>query len=898
MWLNLTTFLRAFLLVSFGLWSGGLLLRAQAPLVEDQLLPRAAEDSVLLGWKFQSAERALESGLSRVTEEQYRRILAHETLTANEADAVNIRLSVALIVQQRYQAARLVLEQVSEAGRDSAYYLYAAVATYGDGQLVDATRFNALLRSIQLTELAGGDVPWFYVLRGLQAELAGELESVLPAFERAATAAQVSEAQQAFFDSLVLRQKLRLSPSSDALAADVRSQLRRFEGEAAAYAYAREYAVILYNQGRIKEAVDVIDAERANRELGVQEREQLLLLKGMILGSNAAEGQEALQELLRSGQNRDVLRVALQVLSQNWTGASESLAAFLNELVARAQPHPLLGQIYYLRSQLSLAQAEAALERGDVEFAREAISLAEAAARYMLEQFPGLDQITNVYRLLAYAALQRTPPQYRAAADFLTQLRDQTENVNERSALNQLIGDSYFLNADYVNAVDFYEAARSQGMATESDGELFLRLITAKLRAGQTDSALQRIDEIDFSASINSTDRWRAEWNIAQALRSAGQLEQALQRVRSLLASSTNGNVPTALDLRLRWMEAYLSFIAGDVSDLQSRVEALLARLNSLPPEALEVGDAKLLTTELLLLKARVLIAGGDAIGGMVVLKQIRTDSPSSSAAQRSYLVESEYQASIGDLKATQETLSLMASSYPASVLAPQAIFEAALYCEQRGTDFYPEAVRLHNEIALKYPQDELVFSARLKQGDLLRKMNDFAGAQLLYENVINSYPRHPRRYIAELSRADCVLALAKNNDSQLADVALDLERIIDTPSLPVDFQAEVGYKWGFALNKRGKVSEAQEVYTLMIGSLLLDQEAAARLGASGRYWVSRMLLAMAEDLERSGAATEARRVYRKMVAFNLPGRNLAQDRAERLQIDPPADAESLLRDK
>ena len=339
-------------------------------------------------------------------------------------------------------------------------------------------------------------------------------------------------------------------------------------------------------------------------------------------------------------------------------------------------------------------------------------------------------------------------------------------------------------------------------------------------------------------------------------------------------------------------MEAYLSFLAADVTNLAARVDALITRLNSLPFDALAPDDAKLLTTELLLLKARVLIADGEASSGLRALQKIRSDSANSSAAERSYLIEANYQASVGDLKATQATLSRLAATHAESVLAPQAIFDAALYCAQRGPEFYPDAVRLHNEIVVKYPQHELVFSARLKQGDLLRQMNDFAGAQLVYDNVIHSYPRHVRRYIAELARADCMLALAQNNDSQLTDVALILERIGDTPGLPIDFQAEVGYKLGFALNRRGKEAAAQEQYTVMVSRLLLNQDAAARLGASGRYWVSRMLLAMAEKLELDGATTAARQVYLKMLAFNLPGRNLAQNRVERLQINALPQAE------
>jgi len=529
-----------------------------------------------------------------------------------------------------------------------------------------------------------------------------------------------------------------------------------------------------------------------------------------------------------------------------------------------------------------MARNEEALANELQETARQEISIAEDDARRLLEQFPGLSQITNVYRLLAYAALQRTPRQYRAAADSLIQLRDQTQRNLDRKILNRLIGDCYFLNADYTNAVDFYKAARYRELGDNNDGELFLRLITAEVRSGQIESALSHIDEADFSGGVSDADRWRAEWNVAQALRASGQLDLALERTR-LLIQGGSSNVPTTLVLRLRWLEAYLSFLARDSENLIERVDALLARIESFPPEkvALEPIETKLLVTEILLLKAKILIRSGDASGGTEVMNRIRTGYAQSSAAQRSYITEADYYGSVGDYSSAQATLSKLASTYPSSMLAPQAVFEAAIYCERRGPDFYEAAALLLNNIALEYPNDELVYSARLKQGDLLRKMNKFAAAQNLYENLINDYPTHPSRYIAELSRADCMLALAKNNESQLNAVIIALEQLIDLPNLPIDFQAEVGYKWGFALLKRDLSDQAQEVFTMIASRFLLNADQASLLGPSGRYWMSRALLALGRLLEEQGDVAEARRVYIKMVAFNLPGRKLAQDRVD-----------------
>ncbi|MGJ8654270.1 MAG: tetratricopeptide repeat protein [Opitutaceae bacterium] len=875
---------------------GAVPLRGQAPLVTDAVVTPKASEHIVWNWRIDAADRALKTGLVVLAEKGYRAALESSVLDDKRADELQVSLAAALIGQQRYLAAMNELKAVSEKGQDSRYYLYQALAIYGDGKGVERERFSDALKKVRPVNLNDLDQPWVYLARALRAELFENSGKVIPALEQAQSLAK-SDGQKAFFKSLIFRQKMKETPTSESLAAEIRGQLERFSGEAAAYAYAREYAVMLYNMGRSEEAIGVIDAQRLNNQnLGAREREQLLLLKGMIAGQNTARGREAMQELVRSGQTREVMRVALQLLARGDDAANSGLPDFLNQMVARAEPHPLLSEIYYVRSQLALDGAQEALRDDNgrtpnLELARARTEAAERDAKHLLEQFPGFQQITSVYRLLAYAALQRKLPQYRAAADFLIQLRDQTPSVVEQAVLNRLIGDCYFLNRDYSNAVDFYRAAYARAINGSESGGLFLRLITAEVRSGQMEAAMQHIDEADFSGSVSITERWQAEWNVAQALKAKGQLNEALKRVRLLLEGSAVGGVPTTLDLRLRWLEADLSFLAGEDGDLSTRIADLLGRVESIPGDALQEGEAKLLVTEILLLQAQVMGRSGLVNEGMEVLKRLRVGYADSSAAQRSYLSEADYHALVGDFQAAQETLSKLAELYPESVLAPQAIFEAALFCERRGPEFFAEAVRIHNQIAENYATDELVFSARLKQGDLFRKLNEFVDAQRVYENLINSYPTHPLRYVPELSRVDCMLALAKNNQAQLDDVALSLERLLDIPNLPIDFQAEIGYKWGFALQKRESSDEAREVYSLIADRFLLDGEQAVQLGVTGRYWMSRAMLALGESLESSDDLAEARRVYRKMVAFNLPGRNLALARANGiLVVEEPGD--------
>jgi hypothetical protein len=866
--------LLAFCLLPFG---AVVVLWAQTPLTVDRIAEVDLGDWIELDWRIDSAERALRSGLPGVAEVGFRSILDRASdLSPERMALLKVGLAEALIGQGRYEAARAQLESVAVEFRTAPHALYLALAIYGKGgDGIDVDAFRGALAKVSKAQLSASDLPWLALLQGLKADLDGQSEQAMAAYERAVDLTQ-RPMLRSHFEGLVIRQKLLDAPADEGLAAELRSKIGKFEGEAAAYPFVREYAVTLYSLGRIGEAIGAIERELENISAGYEagEREQLRLLKGIILGADSESGRAALKELIRTGRSREAMGIALQLLART-PGQEADLLQFLNVMISQTQPHALLGQMYYIRSQMAIKDPDMR-------------TIAESDARRLLEQFPGLSEIANVYRLLAYAALERDPPQYRAAADFLIQLRDQTEEAKELIELNRLIGDCYFLNRDFANAVDFYSAARSRELTPGRSGDLFLRLISAQVRAGLVDQALQLIDEADFSGSIRMTDRWRAEWNIAQALQASGELMRALERVRLLLESSSPNSVPPALDLRLRWLEGYLSLEAREVEGLADRVNQLLRRLDSMPPPQVEERngltpeETRLLKTELLLLQGNILMREDDANAGMVVLTQLRQEFADTAAAQRSYLVEAAYHGLVGDFDAAQVTLTSLAQTYPESPLAPQALFEAALYCERRGAEFYPQAVVLHNDLAERYASDPLFYFARLKQGNLLRSMNDFAGAQIIYENLINGFPAHEMRYVAELSRADCMLALAGNETTALADVIVVLERLLDLPNLPLDFQAEAAHKWAFALLKSESPDQAKEVLALSVPRFL-DTPQVENLGATGRYWVARSMLQLGEIFEGENALSEARDIYGMLVKYNLPGRHIAISRADRL---------------
>jgi len=862
------------------LWLGGAAV-AQVPATADSAYSASDGVRMILENRVASADMALESGLVGTAANLFRQLLEQPVWTESESARLRLQLAGALLAQGSAVEAKELLAAIPEGERGDRYRLYLKLTeVVGSRLALEAVDVN--LADVDPLKLSPVDRPWFYFLQGLGEEQAGDPDAAEAAFARASDVAQ-SEMQRAYFQSLVLRQEMRRAPADDALAAELRGRWEKLRGDPAAYPYAREYAVVLSNLGRSEQAIEVLTSELRNGETGYagREREQLLLMVAMISGVETERGRAALRELVQTGKDRETMSIALSLLAGRLGEANrEEFSYFINQLISQPEPHPLLGQLLLLRSQLSLQLAEEARESGDMEAAKRYSTNAEDDALQLLERYPGMQQIGSVYRLLAYATLQRTPPQYRVAADFLIQLRDRSESGRDRARLNRLIGDCYFLNGDFSNAADFYEAARTSSSEAGFGTSLFLRLITAEIRAGRISSALGHVDGADFAGSISVEERWRVEWNLAQALRTRGRLDEALERVRLLIGGVDEPSVPDYLDLRLRWLLHYLRLESGELGEsLRASVSRLYDRVQEFSESEPTTADARLLQTEIQLLQARIFIASGLPDRGLPVLRDLRNSHPESAAAERSYIVEADYYAESGEYRSAVDRLSELAANYPESRFAPEALFEAALHSQRIGDEGYSDAVRLFDRLATEYPDSPLLFYARLNQGDLLRAVNEFAEAQIVYENLINRFPEHPNRYLTELARIESLLALARDGANQWEDASLALERLLDLPNLPVDFQVEAGFKYAFALKKRNLTDRATEALASVYTRFLRDTDTAGQLSEPGKYWMSRVLLELGKIHEDAGNAAEAKRVYSQIIDYNLPGRRLVENR-------------------
>jgi tetratricopeptide (TPR) repeat protein len=193
------------------------------------------------------------------------------------------------------------------------------------------------------------------------------------------------------------------------------------------------------------------------------------------------------------------------------------------------------------------------------------------------------------------------------------------------------------------------------------------------------------------------------------------------------------------------------------------------------------------------------------------------------------------------------------------------------------------DAVRLTAQLAHEYPQNDLVFYAKLKQADLHRKLNDFGQAQRVYEDLVNNYSLHHDVLVAQMALADCHCAQTANNPAHAESAAAIYDRLSARPDASTELRIEAGYKVGLLQQAQpGHEGDAQTTWWRLVHVFLLDPAKPADLGATGPYWMGRTLLNLGNSLEQQQKQDQAREAWQLIARYNLPGGALAQERLTR----------------
>jgi TolA-binding protein len=861
-------------------------LEPPSPLVEARAGATPGESAIT----FASAQRAQALGFPSTAVSLYRALLA---APGADTPRLTLALATALLDEGDLAGASAALAGLP-APRDSAWHLRAGLVA-AERQSWDTAR--AELAGVRLSELAAPDAGWYYFLKGLLAE-AGKDGAKDPqpgraeGFYRQAAAAAVSELQRARFLLGQEQAALRVAvPTREQLEVD---RQNAEIGGAVGLSFGRAYAVALNAAGRKRAALQILLAQL--RRLASAEREEAdhtRLLIGLIADPTDADGREALFQLLANGVDRDRQRAALQLLVQR-SGRGAERAEFrlkLDALIAAPRAHPILENLLLCRADLAL---------GDRAYVR-----AEDDAHALLDKFPGSSLKADALAVLASSAWEQR--RYRTAADQAAKAFGVEAPGLLRAQLGVMVAEAWFRAGlasrspdagDFRNAADAYAVAGRDPPAGVVPGWLLFQRVESEIQAAlqavprrSLARAEAALDEAARDPRFDRVDRWEAEWNLGKAREIAGETDAAEARLRRLLAEPGAAAVPGDLRARMIWLEARLAFDAR-------RPEETLRLAAELTPAALgELAPA--LRAELAsagaLLRAQAEFALGREPAALDTLHRLSADFPRTQAAAYASVVEAGHYADGDQVARAQQLFIELADKFPASPYAPYALYQAALQAERLGQEKnLREADALIESLVTRYPDSDFVFYARLRQGDLLRKLNQFPQAETVYRSLINdlrfaSNPEvRPDVLLAQLALAETLNALSANDPAQAKQAADLFQDLLEREDATPDVRVEAGYNLGHLLARQGEAARAQAVWwNDVVDPFLLRPSGPGPgpLGAKGRWWVAQTLFESARRFEAEGRIEEARHAWQLVLSARLPGAAAAREQLARFHL-------------
>lgn len=822
-------------------------------------------------WFLQGLRGALAQGFFSVGATYADELLEISRREAVRAEAFNARLLFSLL-QSEVARASDILEEMDREDL-SPDPLLVAFFSFERGRLDETEDL--------LAELApqGPREGWVPLLRALVATSRGNQEAANRFFSAALKEASFP-VLRSHFELLRMRIELARGQSTEDTISALRDTYRSMEGERAGFEAARLLAIALYRSGQQDAAVRLLTENLSSaglREFGL--RGEFLFLLGLYAGPDSNRGRLALRELVAESGDLQKQRLALTLLVRSLPpGEEEAFLGVLSDWLNRSPPHPL-------QDQMLVSQAY-------LHFRTGARAAAAESARLLLERFPDSPLAKAALRLLAFIAYREAPPRYRTAADYLGRLQERLQDPAERLRTGALIGDCFFLNEDYASASEAYAAIFAEASPAMAR-ELFYQRVLTHIRAQQLPRAGELIDRLRGDERLGEEVLWKAEWNLLDALRRENP-PAAFARLQRLLGGdeALPEGLSPGLKVRLRWQQARLLLEEGTGAEALEDILALEEDLRKAPFNDLPEDLLLAVRRYLLLMRGEAYFRAGDPEEGRRAFATLRSEFPRSGPAVLSYLVESRSASNEDNLVSAQQSLIDLVDRFPDSRYAPIALWEAALKAEQRGLSAsLQEAVNLLERLVTTYPDHELVFYARLKQGDLARRLNDFPTAMLLYENLLQEFPDHPEQYRAELSRADCLLALGGEDPARYDQAALLYERNTLLPTVPLPARLEAGYKWAQSLRQQGDLDGSEAVLFILLDRFVenVPSRETLLLRQGGRYWMARAMLDLAALLAGSDRPGRAGEIYEKLLMLELPGSATARSRLADLELSSSA---------
>ncbi len=897
------------------------------------------EDKSLNFSSLELAKLALKSGQNNLALSFANEILADENAVPEVRNSALFLAATAEISLGKFSDAEEKLEIL---GNDSVEKkLRWALVKIGERDFYSAEKF---LSEIDDESLSNADSAWFFAAKGIveakkigaeaeensdeifsQDALAGTFFST--ARERAESASQFAEFEflQAFAYAI-----FGGNPSEEKIE-EFREKVISDEENSARWT--KLLAMSLAAKGDFEEARAALgNAKNAS----AQERAEFDLLQGIFqndLKSSAAR--RAFLRVLKARPKRVLQEIALAGI---WLGIEEIAAVpeNLEQVILAANEVEFFFEA--LENEKNLGNEVADLEllfRAKIAILAGNSAVAEKLVNSILEKFPTSSLVPEALRISAWAAIKKG--EFRKAAPLIERLSELESDPEEKANLNVRLGECYFESGDYSLAANVYAKIDGKIFGENYAGYLIFQEIFSEICAGNLDQAAELLDkthaefesdEARGNAENSEIINWlsRAECSLIFALRKASpaRLKDAAERCKNFLAKK---NVLTPFRIYALWQQAVLAVEMNDAEMILKTADDFSDEVGKISDRDFsEIGwEKEKLLSNVSLLKIRGFSMLGNDAEGKSELENLRSNFSGTTAEIVSFLEEgrafADKKQPTAALLCYEKLIERCGENPEFSEYVAKAYFEAAQQFAALGR--FRDAISFLDTLATRFPDSPLAFYARLQQADFFRILNEFDSALAVYEKLKIAFPHRQDLRRVEISRADCLLALAATSRPENAAGTTNLaianaaktnleaaifayERLFSLPDVPFDLMAEAGNKWAYATAQTAKIlekvapeareryfDEAKKIHWKVVNEVFSkatkdSEDPAAVWGARTGYWIARSLFAIAEIAEQQNDFDEAKKVYDLVENWSsknwIPGAEYARSRKAAIQ--------------
>ncbi len=195
----------------------------------------------------------------------------------------------------------------------------------------------------------------------------------------------------------------------------------------------------------------------------------------------------------------------------------------------------------------------------------------------------------------------------------------------------------------------------------------------------------------------------------------------------------------------------------------------------------------------------------------------------------------------------------------------------------------YVKAIERYSEVAKTYASSEILPQTRFAQGDALTELGEFARAILAFEEIIKNYPESYLVNAAWGRKGDCQFSLATDNPGRYTEAMNSYQSILDRPSAPMALKLQTEYKIGRCLEKTGVYDRAFSRYMNVVYTFINESIEHSTYSV---MWFTRSAFGAAALKEREKAWVEAVQVYERVVEANVPAKEEALKRIEKIKTE------------